>query len=117
MMKLGNEGPRWCSVGATLLLMATTTFAADPELTCAAGRTKAAGKYAKCVHDTLAKRYEGKCGTGAACDAKLGTCATKYAATWAKLQAKTNGTGELCDNARFADNGNGTLTDRLTGLQ
>jgi hypothetical protein len=36
---------------------------------------------------------------------------------WPKLQAKASGTGSTCDNPRFNDNGDGTVTDRLTGLQ
>ncbi len=38
-----------------------------------------------------------------------------YTAAWAKLQATAP--GSTCDNARFHDNGDGTVTDRLTGLQ
>ena len=44
-------------------------------------------------------------------------CRVKYAATWARLQAKASGTAASCDNARYQDHGDGTVTDRLTGLQ
>ena len=46
-----------------------------------------------------------------------GKCVAKYAATRAKLQAKASGSGATCDNPRLVDNGDGTVTDRLTGLQ
>jgi hypothetical protein len=34
-----------------------------------------------------------------------------------KLQGKASGTGSTCDQSRFEDNGDGTVTDWLTGLQ
>jgi hypothetical protein len=37
--------------------------------------------------------------------------------TWLKLQKKALGTGATCDRSRFENNGDGTVTDWLTGLQ
>jgi hypothetical protein len=38
-------------------------------------------------------------------------------AAWPRLEANAAGTGSSCDGARFTDNGDGTVTDRLTALQ
>jgi len=40
----------------------------------------------------------------------------KYIARWPKLQAK-HPTGVPCNSSRFVDNGDGTVTDNLTGIQ
>ncbi len=48
---------------------------------------------------------------------KISKCRVQYTAAWTKLQTAASGTGATCDNARFQDNGDGTVTDRLTGLQ
>ena len=44
-------------------------------------------------------------------------CAEVYATTWRRLQDRASGTGSTCDGARFVDGGDGTVTDKLTGLQ
>jgi hypothetical protein len=44
-------------------------------------------------------------------------CRVKYTAEWSQLQTMASGTGSICDNTRFKDNGDGTVTDRLTQLQ
>ncbi len=97
------------------LLVASSTRAADPEALCQLGRYKAAGKYALCANKVLGKFRATLDGT--ALNPKLSKCRMKYAAVWAQLQAKTAGSGATCDAARFADNGDGTVTDHLTGLQ
>lgn len=84
--------------------------AATPDQKCHATRMKAKGKYDRCVAEWLGKWYSGK----PAASAKLAKCRTKYAAAWPKLQKLT---GSPCDQARFHDNGDGTITDNLTGLR
>jgi hypothetical protein len=36
---------------------------------------------------------------------------------WSQVQAKASGKGSICDNTRFEDTGDGTVTDRFTELQ
>jgi hypothetical protein len=48
---------------------------------------------------------------------RVSKCLEKYRLSWDKLQAKSAGTGITCAQARWADNGDGTVSDNLTGLQ
>jgi hypothetical protein len=102
------------TIACLVLFAAPSARAADPEAICQLGRYKAAGKYALCANKVLGK-FRATLGT--IDNAKLSKCRVKYAAVWTTLQAKTSGTGATCDAPRFADNGDGTVTDRLTGLQ
>jgi len=86
-----------------------TAGAQTPEQECLSKRAKAQGKYEYCVQKWLAKYYGGEPPD----QAKLSKCREKYAKTWPKLQELT---GTTCDVARFVDNGDGTVTDNLTGL-
>ncbi len=98
-----------------VVLPAGAARAAAPEEICQIGRYKAAGKYALCEQKVLGKFAATVDGSGM--NAKLSKCRVKYTAVWAKLQAKTAGSGSTCDAPRFVDNGDGTVTDHLTGLQ
>jgi hypothetical protein len=105
-------------VAGVLLIQVSAVHAADAETTCQKGRYVAAARYAACHQKALAKHFGGvKCFTGEGFEEKISKCRVLYTAAWAKLQAATSGTGATCDNARFHDNGDGTVTDRLTGLQ
>jgi len=95
------------------LALATASAAADPERICQKGRYYAAAKYAQCEQQQLVKNYY----FGWPLYPKVARCQKKYTATWPKLQAQSSGTGSTCDNPRFEDNGDGTVTDRLTALQ
>lgn len=80
------------------------------EQKCFAGRLKAKSRYEKCMNDWLRKHY-----AGVGWDAtKFPKCRIAYGDAWAKLQAKLPGTS--CDQPRFEDNGDGTITDHLTTL-
>jgi hypothetical protein len=104
------------SVVLTGLLLAHTTHAAlDPEEACQRARHAAAAKYAACEQQATGSVVSN--GDWASYFPSIAKCHLKYAARWAKLQAKASGNGTICDNPRFGDNGDGTVIDRLTGLQ
>jgi hypothetical protein len=86
-----------------------------PEQVCQFRRANAAAKYTSCAAKEQAK-YN-LVGDSEGYGRAAGKCVTKYAATWPKLQAKAATTGATCDSVRFTDNGDGTVTDRLTALQ
>src|SRR5262245_43844520 len=104
-------GQRSCLAFAGLiLLVAATAHALDADRKCLAGRAKAAGKYQQCMHKWMGACYV----TGGVCDAaKLSKCYSKLAGTWAKLIKINDG---ICMGSRWVDNGDGTVTDRLTDL-
>jgi len=99
---------------AALLNASAARAAGTPEQKCQEARYKEAGKYVACQQKVMAKLYGGK---SVDLQEKLAKCMTKYTGKWTKIQAKASGTGATCDTARFVDNGNGTVTDWLTGLQ
>jgi hypothetical protein len=91
-------------------LAVPTAHAATPQQKCFAGRYKAQGKYQACVQTALFAYAN-----GAGIDQKrFAKCRIKYAALWAKLQTLI---GTTCNAPRFADNGDGTISDNLTGLR
>jgi hypothetical protein len=100
------------------LVLAHATYASanmvDPEEACQKGRHAAAAKYAACEQRATSGVVSN--GEWASYFPAVAKCHVKYAATWAKLQAKANGSGTICDNPRFVDNADGTVLDRLTGL-
>ena len=79
------------------------------------GRYTAASKYAACEQKAFAKYFGGKDFDQKA----VSKCRVKYTDVWAKLRAAAQKapTVETCDADRFVDNGDGTVTDNLTGLQ
>jgi Protein of unknown function (DUF1566) len=92
------------------LLANGSALAAASEQTCQFARAKAAVKYNSCIKKALAKGWM----PSGFDSLKMSKCRQKYDATWTKLQAMT---GTSCDAARWVDNGNGTVTDNLSGLQ
>jgi Protein of unknown function (DUF1566) len=105
-------------VTSALLIYIGTAHAANAEPTCQRGRYLLMAKYAKCHQQALGRHFGGvKCFSAEGFEDKISKCRVRYTTAWEKLRAVTSGTGATCDNARFQDNGNGTLTDRLTGLQ
>ncbi len=106
-----NRGLKAAMLAMAMVVLATTAASAAPtdEQKCQSGRAKEAGKYRKCVQNWLAKGYKG----GPFDQVKLAKCRIKYAGAWTKLQTLT---GTTCDAARYVDNGDGTITDNLTGL-
>lgn len=101
---------------AACMLSSAAYAAGTPEQQCQAGRYNAAGRYVFCEQRAQA-RYYGTTGVLSTFDAAASKCRVKYAATWRKLQREASGTGATCDNMRFADRGDGTVFDLLTGLQ
>ena len=101
-------------VATALLASVSVAHAADAAQACQKGRYDAAARYAWCQQEVLARRFGG---SNANVETALSRCRVKYTGTWAKLQAKASGSGSTCDNGRYEDNGDGTVTDRLTGLQ
>lgn len=95
---------------ATALFLSTTCPAHADEAACIAGREKATVRYATRMAKAKALVSTDPIGGKAAID----KARVRYAGSWAKLQAKYPGTS--CDAERFVDNGDGTVTDRLTGL-
>jgi len=99
---------------AMLALASSAASALTDEQRCLSGRAKAKGKYEECVERRLAKAYG-----GGALDAQLeqraAKCRIKYAGAWTKLQDLTGST--TCGGVpRYTDNGDGTVSDNLTGL-
>ncbi len=100
------------AVCATVFGISTAQAATDEEK-CLAGRAKAKGKYEKCVEDQLGKGYGSSFADYTKFLEKMAKCRIKYAGAWTKLQ----GLGTTCAVAsRYTDNGNGTISDNLTGL-
>jgi hypothetical protein len=86
-----------------VLLCAASAHAQEDA--CIAARYAAGGKYAGCEAKAMSKGLS---------DAGFVKCRQKYAKAWTKLGTKYPGTS--CDGARFVDNGDGTITDKLTQL-
>jgi hypothetical protein len=111
----------FCVLATGILLMsaARAHAAADPELVCQGARYAAKAKYNACQQLVTSHLFT----TGPAgknlekFEQALAKCDAKYSKAWTDLQKKANGTGSLCDAPRYLDTGNGTVTDRLTGLQ
>ena len=103
------------AVAATALFASVSAaHAAGAEQVCQKDRYRAAAKYASCQQRVLAKGFGG---SSADQETALSKCRVNYTGTWAKLQVKAIGSGSTCDNGRYEDNSNGTVTDRLTSLQ
>lgn len=94
---------------------ASTVQAATPEDICQIGRAAAVTKFTSCTGKAVTRFTP--FATYGPFRAAVGKCLAKYETTWAKLQIRANGSGNSCDAPRFVDNGDGTTTDRLTGLQ
>lgn len=96
------------------LLWVSTAQAATDEEKCLAGRAKAAGKYDACVQKWLANVYDGYNDYTSLLE-KLAKCRIKYAGAWTKLQG-LGGSTTCGGQPRYVNNGDGTITDNLTGL-
>jgi hypothetical protein len=106
-------------VALASIFAATLAFAGPtPEDQCLKGLNAAAAKYEQCEQKLVAKHF-GSPVVGYDYEPldSITKCRVKYFETWTKLQANAAGTGSTCDNARYQDNGDGTVTDLLTALQ
>jgi hypothetical protein len=127
-----NKWGNWITAGAMMVVSAGPVAAATDAEKCEAAKLKIAGKYSFCRLKAEAKAVK----TGdpvdySKCDSKFGLkwgvaetngggmCPTNgdQATQQVELRAKANRTAwELSGQPRFADNGNGTITDRRSGL-
>lgn len=99
---------------ATLLAIVSSASAFTAEEICQKGRYDAASKYKQCHDKALGRVFLTNDPVGL--QPTLSKCRVKYADAWLKLQRRAIGTGSTCDAPRFVDNGDGTVTDNLTGL-
>jgi len=95
-------------LGASLLVVGVAIGATNPEK-CTDGRAKALIRYQNCMQKLVAKAYLDP----DIDQSKFSKCRERYAEAWAKLQDLT---GTVCEGARWEDNGDDTVTDKLTGL-
>lgn len=100
--------PTWLIASILALSIATVATAATTEIECRAGRARAIAKYDACIGQGFARSYGGSPKTDL-----FTTCVRRLANAWINLQALT---GTTCDAPRWEDNGDGTVTDNLTGL-
>lgn len=101
-------------VAGTLLAVVSAASAFTAEEICQKARYDAASKYKQCHDKALGRVF--LTNDPAGLQPTLSKCRVKYADAWLKLQRRAIGTGSTCDNQRFVDNGDGTVTDNLTGL-
>jgi len=104
------------SASHLLLSAAAASGALLPELKCQKARFNAAAKYLACHQKVVGKFNSGGFAGYLPFQAPISKCRVKYQAAWAKMQADAAGSGSTCDQARFTDNGDGTVTDNLTAL-
>jgi hypothetical protein len=109
---------------AALLTPTMARAAATAEDKCIAERAKAAGAYAACEQRVQAKLQTNGVGAFPSFDfdnseVAASKCRVTYTGQWGKLQFKAALLGSSCDSQhpRLVDNGDGTVTDNLTGLQ
>ena len=106
------------SVMLAAITLVTTASVAHAKLgaeqSCQKSRYDAATKYAQCHGKALAKLFATN--DLVKLQPALSKCRVKYTSTYLKIQKKAVGTGSTCDAPRFVDNGDGTVTDNLTGL-
>jgi Protein of unknown function (DUF1566) len=104
-------------VGMAMLIGAGTAQAANSTQKCHLGRYKAAALYIACQQKLMAVFFAKVPTPPDADQAAVSKCRGKNTAAWSRVQAKASGTESICDHARFQDNDDGTVTDRLTELQ
>lgn len=98
---------------ALLIVLSTRAQAAPTaEEQCNAARYKAAAKYASCQLKAQAKI--GPAGNFGLFEERTRKCNEKYAEKWVVIQTLYPTTS--CAAPRLVDNGNGTITDNMTGL-
>lgn len=91
----------------------TAHAAASAEQKCQAARVKAAGAYALCQQQALAKWLTTFFDSGVF-EAATSKCRVKYTRTWAELQKKGALSGSSCIGARFTDSGTTVILSRTT---
>lgn len=94
---------------ATLLTVGAALAAMTNEQKCIDARVKALTRYQNCMQKLLAKAYVDP----DIDQTKFSKCRQKYQSAFEKLQGLS---GTICEQPRWVDNGNQTVTDNLTGL-
>ena len=100
---------------ALALVAGGAQAAPTAEQSCQKALSLAAGTYLQCMEKAMGLYYGGADYGGKVAPA-FGKCVDKYTANWPKLVKKYDGQGTSCTGDRYADNGDGTFADRLTGL-
>jgi hypothetical protein len=105
---------------ATLLSAgaAFATLTPTPQQNCDYARLTAWRVYQSCVDAVVAKDAKGRFAPPptTAYFAAFAKCRHAYFKKWVGFQTTTSLAGTTCIGNRFDDNGNGTVTDNLTGL-
>ena len=115
-----SQAARMRQAAAMLMLLARRCSASQRRAAAptrrrnASPRGTAAGKFGACQHQASALRISAG---SVRFQSALAKCTGRYASTWSKLQLRAQGTSARCAALRFVDNGDGTVTDGLTGLQ
>ena len=103
------------ALAALALVAGDAQAAPTAEQSCQKALSLAAGTYLQCMEKAMGLYYGGADYGGKVAPA-FGKCVDKYTANWPKLVKKYDGKGTSCTGDRYADNGDGTFADRLTGL-
>jgi hypothetical protein len=98
---------------ATLLCARTAPATPSPQQNCDSARTTAWKVYVTCVYGVVVKETK-----GATFDefGSFARCRHAYFKNWKTFQTKTSLAGTTCIGLRYADNGDQTVTDHLSGL-
>jgi hypothetical protein len=102
---------------ATLGNAAIASGAPNPEMVCLRAKFALRAKDAACFEKAALRHQYGSTTDLVRDYTAFGKCTRQYVGAWGKLQIKNSGLGTPCDGARFTDNGDGTVTDRMTELQ
>lgn len=100
------------SVACVAAVLGGRAAALDNVQKCNVGRLNAKSKYEACVDKWVAKAST-PISIDTAAQVKLSKCWLTYAKAWLKLKALDTAP---CSGDRFVNNGDGTVTDNLTGL-
>jgi len=98
---------------ATLLWTAMALAGPTPQEQCRGARVTEWAKYVSCVDGVVAKDAKGVRFDEFAAFAK---CRHAYFTKWTGFQTDRSLAGSTCIGSRFTDNGDGTVTDNLSGL-
>src|SRR5262249_55765309 len=105
------------AIVAALLVGAAATASASPEERCQGNRYVVAGTYERCQLKAAGKYYANGSADIPKYQEMARKCGEVHARMLLRLQGRAAGSGSTCDGARYVDNGDGTVTDKLTGLQ
>ena len=109
-MKYGDLRVAVC----TALLCTGTAMGQTAEEKCQERLAKEWGKFQKCVENVIGNVYGGD--TYGYYFKAFWACRHTYFRKWTGFQSKSSLQGSSCIGSRFTDNGDGTVSDKLTGL-